>query len=128
MHKIRNFHKVHSTVGEWQGSGKVVAGEQHGMCKSALKLPTFCRKSIPPSWEHSKNREVSLDVQVNQEGLKLIGTYQLLVYADDINTLGTSVHTLKKNIQAFVAARQEIGLEVKLEKTEYMVMHQDQNA
>jgi hypothetical protein len=21
MHKIRNFHKEHSTVGEWQGSG-----------------------------------------------------------------------------------------------------------
>jgi hypothetical protein len=27
-------------------------------------------------------------VQVNQDGLKLNGTHQLLVYADDINTLG----------------------------------------
>jgi hypothetical protein len=24
MHKIRNFHEGQSTVGEWQGSGKVV--------------------------------------------------------------------------------------------------------
>jgi hypothetical protein len=30
MHKIRNFHEGHRTVREWQGSGKVVAGERHG--------------------------------------------------------------------------------------------------
>ena len=35
-------------------------------------------------------------VQVNQDGLKLNGTHQLLVYADDVNILGGSVHTLKK--------------------------------
>ena len=38
-------------------------------------------------------------VQVNKEGLKLNGTYQLLAYADDVN-----IHTLKENAEALLAA------------------------
>jgi len=34
-------------------------------------------------------------VQVNQDGLKLHVTHQLLAYADDVNILGGSVHTIK---------------------------------
>jgi hypothetical protein len=35
-------------------------------------------------------------VQVNQDGLKLNGTHQLLAYADDVNILAGSVHTVRK--------------------------------
>ena len=67
-------------------------------------------------------------VQVNQDGLKLNGTHQLLAYADDVNILGGSIHTLKENAEALVVATREIRLEVSADKTKYMAMSQDQNA
>jgi hypothetical protein len=67
-------------------------------------------------------------VQVNQEGLKLNGTHQLLVYADDVNKLGGSLLTTRKNTEALLSASKEIGLEVNAEKTKYIVMSRDQNA
>jgi len=66
-------------------------------------------------------------VQVNQDGLKLNGTHQLLAYADDVNILGGSIHTLKENAEALVTATREIGLEVSADKTKYMVTSRDQN-
>jgi len=66
-------------------------------------------------------------VQANQDGLKLNGTHQLLVYADDVNILGGSVHTVKENAEALVVASKETGLEVNADKTKYMVMSRDQN-
>ena len=66
-------------------------------------------------------------VQVNQDGLKLNGTYQLLVYAHDVNILGGSLHTIKKNAKALVVASKETELEVNADKTKYMVMSRDQN-
>jgi len=43
--------------------------------------------------------------------LKLNGTHQLLVYADDVNILGGSVHTIGKNTEALVIASKVTGLE-----------------
>jgi hypothetical protein len=40
-------------------------------------------------------------VQANQEGLKLNNTHQLLVYADDVNALGGSVHIVRKNTEVY---------------------------
>jgi hypothetical protein len=33
-----------------------------------------------------------------------------LVYADNVNILGRSIHTINKNTEALVVAREEIGL------------------
>ena len=67
-------------------------------------------------------------VQGNQDGLKLNGTHQLSVYVDDVNILGGSIHTIRKNTEALLIASQKIGLEVNGEKTKYMVMSRDQKA
>jgi len=63
-----------------------------------------------------------------QEGLKLNGTHQLLLYADDANILGRSRDTIKKNIELLVVASKETDPEVYAEKTKYMDMSSDQNA
>ena len=67
-------------------------------------------------------------VKVNQDGLKLNGTHQLLVYVDDVNVLGGSTHTIKENAETLIVASKEIGLEVNADKTKYLVMSRDQNA
>jgi hypothetical protein len=67
-------------------------------------------------------------VQGNQDGLKLNGTHQLLVYANDVNILGGSVYTVQENAEAFVVPGREIGLKVNADKTKCMGMSRDQNA
>jgi hypothetical protein len=62
-------------------------------------------------------------VWVNQNGLKLNGTHQLLAYADDDdNILVGSIHTVKKNTDALLVASTESRLEGNAEKTKYMVI------
>jgi len=67
-------------------------------------------------------------VQVIQDGMKLNGTHQFLVYADDDNILGGSVLNIKKKAEALVVASKETGLEVNADKTKYMIVSRDQNA
>ena len=67
-------------------------------------------------------------VQVNQDVLKLNGTHQLLAYADDVTILGGSAHTVKENAETLLVATKEIGLDVNVDKTKYMVMFRDRNA
>jgi len=67
-------------------------------------------------------------VQVNQGGLKLNGTHQLLVYADGVNIMDGRVDTIKNNTEALLVCSKEIGLEVNADKTKYMVISRDWNA
>jgi hypothetical protein len=55
-------------------------------------------------------------VQENQVGLKLNGTKQLLLYANDVNLLGDNIDIIKKNTEALIDASEGIGLEVNTEK------------
>jgi hypothetical protein len=65
--------------------------------------------------------------QVSQQGLKLNGTFQRLVYAEDVNILGRDVHTTK-NREALLVASKEVGLEVNADKTMYMIMFRSKKA
>jgi hypothetical protein len=52
----------------------------------------------------------------------LVDAHQLLVYADEDNTLGVSVQTVKRDTEALAVANKEIGLKGNAEKIKYMVM------
>ena len=43
------------------------------------------------------------NVQTNQEGLKLNGTYQLPVYANHVNLLGEIMHTVMSSTEVFIS-------------------------
>jgi carbonic anhydrase len=60
--------------------------------------------------------------------LKLNGTHQLLVYADDVNLLGDNIDTIKKNMHTLIVASKEVGLEVNAEKAKYILLSCHQNA
>jgi hypothetical protein len=83
--------------------------------------------ALPPllfnfALEHAIRR-----VQVNQDGMKLNGTHQVLVGAYDVSMLGGSVYTIKETPGALVIGK-EIGLEVNADATKYIVISLDHNA
>jgi hypothetical protein len=66
-------------------------------------------------------------VQENQVELKLNGTHQLLAYAGDVNLLGDNIDTIKKNTGILVDTGKEIGQEINVDKTKYMLLYRHQN-
>jgi hypothetical protein len=67
-------------------------------------------------------------VHVNQDGLKLNGTHQLLVYVDEVNILGGSIQTIKVSTEAMVVTNKENGLDVNADKSKYVVISRNQKA
>jgi hypothetical protein len=67
-------------------------------------------------------------VQENQVRLKLSGTHQLLVYADDVNLLGDNIDVIKENTGTPIDASKKVDVEVNTEKTKYMLLCHHQNA
>jgi hypothetical protein len=66
--------------------------------------------------------------QENQVGLKLNGTHQLLAYVDHVNLLGDNIGTIEKYTETLIDASTEVGLEINVEKTKYMLLSRHQNA
>jgi hypothetical protein len=64
--------------------------------------------------------------QDNQEGLRLNGTQQLLAYADSVNIGREDIDTIKENTETLLDVSKEVGLEVNLEKTKYMLVSHSQ--
>jgi hypothetical protein len=69
-------------------------------------------------------------VKGNQMELKLNGTHQLLAYADDVNLLGDNIDTtsIKRNTETLIDASKEVGLEINIEETKYMLLSLHRNA
>ena len=67
-------------------------------------------------------------IQVNQDGLKINVTHQPLVYVDDVNILGGSVHTVKEITEALVVTCKHTELGLNADKTKYMVTSRDHYA
>jgi hypothetical protein len=67
-------------------------------------------------------------VRTNQEGWRLNGRHQLLVYSDDVNMIGGNILTIKKNAGSLLASGRKIGLEANSLKTKYVPMTPEHNA
>ena len=61
-------------------------------------------------------------VQINQYGLTLNDTCQILSFVDDANILDEGVHTIQKNTEVVLVGSKDIVLAVNSDKTKYMVM------
>jgi sorting nexin-29 len=60
-------------------------------------------------------------------GTELNGSHQLLAYADDVNLLGDNIYPTKKNTETIIHASKEVGLEMNVGKTKYMLLCRQQN-
>jgi hypothetical protein len=91
---------------------------QYGLIKGDALLPLLLNFAL--GFAVSNGQE-------NRVGLKLNGTHQLLAYADDVNLLRDNIDTIKKNTETLIDASKEVGLEINLVITKYMLLSRHQN-
>jgi hypothetical protein len=53
--------------------------------------------------------------------------HQLLAFTDGVNQLGEKVDTVKKNTETLIVASKEVGLEINVQKTKYILLSRHQN-
>jgi hypothetical protein len=61
-----------------------------------------------------------------QMRLELNGAHLFLSYADDVNLLGDNIYAVNNNRETSIEARKEVGLEINVEKTKYMLVFRHQ--
>jgi hypothetical protein len=61
-------------------------------------------------------------------GLKLNGTHQQPIYANDVNLLEDNLHVIKKDTETVIDASKEVGLEVNAQKTKYRLLSRHRKA
>jgi hypothetical protein len=93
-----------------------------------LVLSNLPRKEFKDSVsKYTSTITVLRKFQGNQVAMKLNGTHQLLVYADDVNEMGGNIDTIKKNTQTLTDASKVVGMEANIERTNHMLLSRHQN-
>jgi hypothetical protein len=85
------------------------------------------RDALSPLFFNFALEYVIRKVQENKGELKLNGTHQLLAYVDDVNLLGDNKNTMKKNTEIVIDASKEVGLEINVEETKYILLSRHLN-
>jgi hypothetical protein len=111
---------------EWHKYGQASYFLKQTLCVSKLHCSDGGDALSPLLFNFASEHAIR-KVQENQVWLKLNGIHQFLTYADDVNLLGDNMDTIKKNTEILIDASKEVGLEINIYKTGYILLSRHQN-